>query len=60
MLELAQRRPAVIITVWFKFVCAFLLCKGTIVSVKLVGWDNTVSRKRMSASPVHAKMEVSV
>lgn len=25
-------------------------------SVKLAGWDNTASRKRMSASPVRAKM----
>lgn len=34
----------------------FLLCKVTFVTVKLAGWDNTVSRKRMSANPVHAKM----
>lgn len=25
-------------------------------SVKLAGWDSTVSRKRMSVSPIHAKM----
>lgn len=55
MLGIAQRLPAVIITVCIvQF--AFLLCKGTTVSVKLAGWDSTVSRKRMSASPVHAKM----
>lgn len=34
----------------------FFFCKVTFVSVKLAGWDNTVSRKRMSANPVHAKM----
>lgn len=25
-------------------------------SVKLAGWDSTVSRKRTSVSPVHARM----
>lgn len=40
----------------FNLVPAFLLCKVTFVSVKLAGWDNTVSKKRMSASPVRAKM----
>lgn len=61
MLEIYQRQPAVvIITIWlisrFTFVLDFLLCKGTTVSVKLAGWDNAVSKKRMSASPVRAKM----
>lgn len=40
----------------FKLVHAFVLCKGTVVSVKPAGWDNTVSRKRMSARPARAKM----
>ncbi len=35
---------------------ADLLREGTIVSVKLAGWDNTVSRKRTNVSPVRAKM----
>lgn len=39
----------------FKPVHVFILSKGSTVTVKLAGWGNTVSRKRMSASPVHAK-----
>lgn len=35
---------------------AFPLHEGTAVSVRLAGWDSTVTRKRMSASPILAKM----
>ena len=44
----------------FKPVLAFLLCKGIIVSVRPAGWDNTVSRKRMSACPIRARMVAAV
>lgn len=44
----------------FKPVLAFLLCKGIIVSVRPAGWDNTVSRKRMSACLIRAKMVAAV
>lgn len=39
----------------FRLMCTFMWCEVTFVSVKLAGGVNSVSRKRMSACPIHVR-----
>lgn len=57
-------KPASIITAvataHFRLMCTFMWCEVTFVSVKLAGWVNIVSRKRMSAYLIHVRMVAAV
>lgn len=44
--------------VHYELVTCYVLYTVTSVSVKLAGWDCTVSRRRMSASLIRARMVV--
>lgn len=44
----------------FRLMCAFMWCEVTFVSVKLAGWVNIVSRKRMSACLIRVRMVAAV
>lgn len=43
-----------------KLTCICILHEVTFVSVKLAGWDNVVTKKRMSACLIHVRMVAAV
>lgn len=44
----------------FRLTCIFMWCEVTFVSVKLAGWVNIVSRKRMSVCLIHVRTAAAV